>query len=49
MKVISFNTNSIRTRQHQLEALVNKHQPDVIGIQETKLDDDNFPVEMVRE
>ena len=49
MKVISFNTNSIRTRQHQLQALVDKHQPDVIGIQETKVDDDNFPIEMVRD
>lgn len=47
MKVISFNTNSIRTRQHQLEALVEKHQPDVIGIQETKVQDDDFPVEMI--
>ncbi|TNF34059.1 MAG: exodeoxyribonuclease III [Gammaproteobacteria bacterium] len=49
MKVISFNTNSIRTRQHQLQALVDKHQPDIIGIQETKVDDANFPLEMVRE
>jgi len=48
MKVISFNTNSIRTREHQLRALVDKHQPDVIGIQETKVDDDNFPLEMVQ-
>lgn len=47
MKVISFNTNSIRTRQHQLEALIEKHQPDVIGIQETKVTDEDFPVEMI--
>ena len=47
MKIISFNTNSIRTRQHQLEALVEKHQPDVIGIQETKVTDEDFPVEMI--
>ena len=49
MKVISFNTNSIRTRQHQLEALIAKHQPDVIGIQETKVTDEEFPVEMIRQ
>ena len=47
MKVISFNTNSIRTRQHQLEALIDKHQPDVIGIQETKVTDEDFPVSMI--
>jgi len=47
MKVISFNTNSIRTRQHQLQALVEKHQPDVIGIQETKVQDEDFPLDMI--
>ena len=47
MKVISFNTNSIRMRQHQLEALVEKYQPDVIGIQETKVTDEDFPVDMI--
>ena len=48
MKVISFNTNSIRMRQHQLEKLINTHSPDVIGIQETKAQDVDFPVEMVQ-
>ncbi len=47
MKVTSFNTNSIRMRQHQLEKLINTHAPDVIGIQETKAQDIDFPVEMV--
>ena len=48
MKIISFNTNSIRTREHQLQALVEKHQPDIIGIQETKVNDENFPLDMVQ-
>jgi len=48
MKVISFNTNSIRMRQHQLEKLINTHAPDVIGIQETKAQDADFPVEMIQ-
>lgn len=48
MKVISFNTNSIRIRQHQLEALIEKHQPDVIGIQETKVQDEDFPLDMIQ-
>jgi len=47
MKVISFNTNSIRMRQHQLEALVKTHNPDVIGIQETKAQDIDFPIEAI--
>jgi len=47
MKVISFNTNSIRMRQHQLEKLISTHAPDVIGIQETKAQDSDFPVQMI--
>jgi len=49
MKIISFNTNSIRIRQHQLELLIKTHQPDVIGIQETKVQDHEFPIEMIKE
>ena len=37
MKLVSFNTNSIRTRLHQLEAVVERHAPEVIEIQETKV------------
>ena len=44
MKVVSFNANSIRTRLHQLQAIIDKHQPEVIGIQETKVTDEEFPV-----
>lgn len=44
MKLVSFNTNSIRMRLHQLEALIATHQPDVIGIQETKVTDQDFPI-----
>lgn len=45
MKCISFNVNSIRTRLHQLEAVIEKYQPDFIGLQETKVADDTFPVD----
>lgn len=48
MKAISFNVNSIRTRMHQLQALIAKHQPDFIGLQETKVTDNDFPIEEVR-
>ena len=49
MKIISFNINSIRARLHQLQALIDKHQPDVIGLQETKVIDDTFPLAAVEE
>lgn len=48
MKIISFNTNSIRIREHQLQALVAKHNPDIIGIQETKVTDADFPLDMIQ-
>ncbi|VAW59819.1 Exodeoxyribonuclease III [hydrothermal vent metagenome] len=47
MKIISFNTNSIRMREHQLESLIEKHSPDIIGIQETKAQDSDFPLDMI--
>ena len=37
MKVVSFNVNGIRARFHQLEALVNSQNPDIICFQETKV------------
>ncbi|MDO6824457.1 exodeoxyribonuclease III [Marinobacter sp. 1_MG-2023] len=49
MMFVSFNVNSIRTRLHQLEALIESHNPDVIGLQETKVRDEEFPVEAIRE
>lgn len=45
MKFISFNINGIRARIHQLQALVDKHAPDVIGLQEIKVHNDMFPIE----
>jgi len=36
MKFISFNINGLRARPHQLEAIIEKYQPDVIGLQEIK-------------
>jgi exodeoxyribonuclease-3 len=44
MRFVTFNVNGIRARMHQLEQLVNEHDPDVIGLQETKVADDQFPV-----
>lgn len=44
MKIVSFNVNSIRQRLHQLSALVERHAPEFIGLQETKVQDHEFPV-----
>ena len=49
MKIVSFNINSIRARPHQVEAIVKKHDPDAIGLQETKVNDDQFPYEIAYE
>lgn len=49
MMFVSFNVNSIRTRLHQLEAVIKELNPDVIGLQETKVTDAEFPVEAVRD
>ena len=37
MKFISFNINGIRARLHQLQAIIDKHAPEVIGLQEIKV------------
>jgi len=44
---VSFNVNSVRQRYHQLEALIKTHSPDVIGLQETKVTDEDFPVDVI--
>ncbi|MDY0213088.1 MAG: exodeoxyribonuclease III [Desulfuromonadaceae bacterium] len=43
MKIVSFNVNGIRARQHQLAELIEVHAPDIIALQETKVDDSQFP------
>jgi exodeoxyribonuclease III len=42
--IVSFNINSLRARLPQLEAIVEKYQPDFIGLQETKVQDIDFPL-----
>jgi exodeoxyribonuclease-3 len=43
MKVMSFNVNGIRARMDQLSAVLMRHTPDIIGLQETKVEDALFP------
>ena len=49
MKIVSFNTNGIRARPHQLGRLKETLAPDILGIQETKVRDEEFPLEMIAE
>jgi len=44
MKIVSFNVNSIRMRLHQLARVIDKHAPEFIGLQETKVQDHEFPI-----
>ncbi|MDC1330943.1 exodeoxyribonuclease III [Gammaproteobacteria bacterium] len=49
MKIVSFNMNSIRARPHQLIHLRDTIDPDIIGIQETKVNDPEFPIDEIKE
>jgi len=49
MKIVSFNTNSVRLRLHQLQSLTDRMAPDIIGLQETKVQDHDFPLEALEE
>lgn len=49
MKIVSFNINSIRARPHQLIHIRDTLNPDVIGIQETKVNDPEFPIDEIKE
>ncbi len=44
MRIISFNINGIRARLHQLEAITQELQPDILCLQETKVHDESFPL-----
>jgi exodeoxyribonuclease III len=44
MKLATWNVNSLKVRLPQVLAWVEKHQPDVLCLQETKLEDANFPL-----
>ena len=45
MLIATWNVNSIRTRLSQIIDWINKANPDILCLQETKVMDDNFPVE----
>lgn len=43
LKLATWNINSLRIRAHILEAFVKQHAPDVLCVQETKVEDGLFP------
>lgn len=49
MKIATYNVNSIRRRLPIVLDWLNEHQPDVLCLQETKVQDDDFPVEDLRQ
>ncbi len=49
LKLASWNVNSLRVRLPHLLDWLAAQQPDIIGLQETKLQDENFPVSALDE
>ena len=48
MKLVTWNINSIRMRMEKLLTWIGTEQPDVLCLQETKVEDAGFPVEQLR-
>ena len=49
MKIITFNVNGIRSRLHQIKAVIDKYSPDLIALQEIKCVEDAFPVSEIKQ
>ncbi len=49
MRLATFNANSIRVRLDVILEWMAVHEADVLAVQETKVDDDNFPREAIEE
>jgi exodeoxyribonuclease-3 len=49
LKIITWNINSIRIRLQQLSEIISEFDPDVICLQETKCEDDKFPLKDIQE
>ncbi|QJC34408.1 exodeoxyribonuclease III [Enterobacteriaceae endosymbiont of Donacia crassipes] len=47
MKIFSFNINGIRAHLHQLKLIIKIYKPDIIGLQEIKVNNKNFPKEKI--
>ena len=49
MKVTTWNVNGIRARLTHIIDFLREHEPDVLCLQETKVIDDLFPVEVIED
>ena len=45
MKIATYNANSVRSRIELLLLWLEKHRPDILCLQETKVQDDEFPLD----
>ena len=48
MRIATWNINSIRIREAALQAFVAAHRPDVLCLQETKVQDHEFPSDLIQ-
>jgi exodeoxyribonuclease III len=48
LRVATYNVNSIRIRLHAVKKLVEEYAPDIICLQETKVEDEKFPLDDVK-
>jgi exodeoxyribonuclease III len=47
MKIASWNVNSLKVRLPHVLDWLSEHQPDILGLQETKTIDENFPIKEI--
>ena len=47
VRLVTWNVNSVKQRLPRLLALLDRHDPDVVCLQETKVVDDDFPFEEI--
>src|SRR5688572_17733892 len=48
LKIATWNVNSLRVRLPQLLAWLVEHRPEIVVLQETKVEDKDFPLEALR-
>ncbi|MBO6574956.1 MAG: exodeoxyribonuclease III [Rhodothermales bacterium] len=49
LSIVTWNVNSIRARHDRVLAFLDRHDPDIVCLQETKVEDADFPVEAITE
>ncbi len=49
MKLVSWNINSVRIRIHLLEKLIQQENPDIVCLQETKVENSSFPLKQIKD